>query len=130
MTSPAPGKTRVIVKADCEATVREEWTLDLDVEQLALVQEDPSEALDLLGGDTFVNVENVSTDNEREREIRSVEILEPTPLEPTSTSPTAAEVLLLGLDSINLAGLDVPDEALDAWRTRIERERQRIAAEA
>lgn len=80
---------RITVTTTAQATVTEEWVLDVTDEQLALLQEDEATrspdkygnhvtdsgyALDLVNGEgTYVNVENVQVENEHDREATGFE---------------------------------------------------------
>lgn len=67
---------RIAVSTICTATVEEEWTLDVTDEQLAELQQDQAVALDLIEhSDVYVNVENMRTDHETDRMVRSFEVV-------------------------------------------------------
>lgn len=66
---------RVTITTICQATVTEEWVLDVTEQELALVQQDETAALDLIrtGGGTLISVRNVAVTDEHDRDVESVE---------------------------------------------------------
>ncbi len=82
----------------CDARLEETWTLRLPAYLAAAIEADPALALDYLGGEHVINVENTNTDGESGREVDSIEVDDTLPPAP---SPA----------------IDVPD---DAWTPAVD----------
>lgn len=75
----------------CDARLEETWTLRVPAYVAAAIEADPSLALDYLGTEHVVTVENTNTDGETDREVTSIEVDDTLPPAPAPSIEVADE---------------------------------------